>query len=194
MKSNKLKMQTYLNPVMLAYGVIIIVVKIICFAGNTLVTVLENGKEVEKEIKDVKKDEMVLVHNGKEKRYAKVEDNKMTEGDFEFYIVKAKDLKDPTKTKEVTITPEHIMITFDEKKEIKLLPAKDLKGNEIIDTEDGFHQIYEISKTKLKNKYMLSVKGGVVFANGIFISTICSGDNARDLKPTLEEWKKYQSE
>ena len=92
-------MQTYLNPVMLAYGVIIIVVKIICFAGNTLVTVLENGKEVEKEIKDVKKDEMVLVHNGKEKRYAKVIDNKTTEGDFEFYIVKAKHLKDPSKTK-----------------------------------------------------------------------------------------------
>jgi len=187
-------MQTYLNPVLLAYGTIIIIIKIICFAGNTLVKVLENGKEVEKEIKDVKKDEMVLVHNGKEKRYAKVIDNKTTEGDFEFYIVKAKHLKDPSKTKEVTITPEHIMITFDEKKEIKLLPAKDLKGNEIIDTEDGFHQIYEISKTKLKNKYMLSVKGGVVFANGIFISTICSGDNARDLKPTLEEWKKYQSE
>ena len=187
-------MQSYRHPVLVAYGTIIIIIKIICFAGNTLVKVLENGKEVEKEIKDVKKDEMVLVHNGKEKRYAKVMDNKTTEGDFEFYIVKAKDLKDPTKTKEVTITPEHIMITFDDKKEIKLLPAKDLKGNEIIDTEDGFHQIYEISKTTLKNKYMLSVKGGVVFANGIFISTICSGDNARDLKPTLEEWKKYQSE
>ena len=185
-------MQTYLVPGFILYFPLFFILR--CFTGNTLVKVLENGKEVEKEIKDVKKDEMVLVHNGKEKRYAKVEDNKMTEGDFEFYVVKVKDLKDPSKTKEVTITPEHIMITFDEKKEIKLLPAKDLKGNEIIDTEDGFHQIYEISKTKLKNKYMLSVKGGVVFANGIFISTICSGDNARDLKPTLEEWKKYQSE
>ena len=92
-------MQTYLHPVLLAYGTIIIIIKIICFAGNTLVKVLENGKEVEKEIKDVKKDEMVLVHNGKEKRYAKVMDNKTTEGDFEFYIVKAKHLKDPSKTK-----------------------------------------------------------------------------------------------
>ena len=187
-------MQTYLNPVMLSYGIIIIIIKIICFAGNTLVKVLENGKEVEKEIKDVKKDEMVLVHNGIEKRYAKVLDNKTKEGEFEFYIVKAKDLKDPSKTKEVTITPEHIMITFDEKKEIKLMAAKDLKGDEIIDTEEGFHQIYEINITKLNNKYMLSVKGGCVFANGIFISTICSGDNARDLKLTLEEWKKLQSE
>ena len=187
-------MQSYLNPVALSYGVIIIIIKFICFAGNTLVKVLKDDKIVEKEIKDVKKDEMVLVHNGIEKRYAKVLDNKTKEGEFEFYIVKAKDLKDPSKTKEVTITPEHIMITFDEKKEIKLMAAKDLKGDEIIDTEEGFHQIYEINKTKLNNKYMLSVKGGCVFANGIFISTICSGDNARDLKLTLEEWKKLQSE
>ena len=64
-------MQSYRHPVLVAYGTIIIIIKIICFAGNTLVKVLENGKEVEKEIKDVKKDEMVLVHNGKEKRYAK---------------------------------------------------------------------------------------------------------------------------
>ena len=185
-------MQTYLNPGFILYLPLIIILK--CFTGNTLVKVLENGKEVEKEIKDVKKDEMVLVHNGKEKRYAKVEDNKMTEGDFEFYVVKVQDLKDPSKTKEVTVTPEHVMITFENKNEMKLIVAKDLKGDEIVDTEDGFHQIYEISKKTLKNKYMLTVKGGIVFANGIFISTICSGENARDLKPTLEEWKKLQSE
>ena len=185
-------MQTYLVPGFILYFPLFFILR--CFTGNTLVKVLENGKEVEKEIKDVKKDEMVLVHNGKEKRYAKVEDNKMTEGDFEFYVVKVKDLKDPSKTKEVTVTPEHVMITFENKNEMKLIVAKDLKGDEIVDTEDGFHQIYEISKKTLKNKYMLTVKGGIVFANGIFISTICSGENARDLKPTLEEWKKLQSE
>ena len=103
-------------------------------------------------------------------------------------------MKNPSKTKEVTVTPEHVMITFENKNEMKLIVAKDLKGDEIVDTEDGFHQIYEISKKTLKNKYMLTVKGGIVFANGIFISTICSGENARDLKPTLEEWKKLQSE
>jgi hypothetical protein len=187
-------MQSYLNPAFVIYGTIVIIIRIICFAGNTLVKVVENGKEIEKEIKDVKKDEMVLVHNGYEKRYAKVLDNKKSEGEFEFFVIKAKNVKDPSKTKEVTITPEHIMITFDDKKEIKLVVAKDLKGDEIIDTEEGFHQIYEIEKKKLKDKYMLSVKGGCVFANGIFISTICSGDNAKDLKPTLEEWKKLQRE
>ena len=188
-------MQKFFPPIIIICAPSIIIFHLpICFAAFILVKVLENGKEVEKQIKDVKKDEMVLVHNGKEKRYAKVEDNKLTEGDFEFYEVKAKDLKDPSKTKEVTITPEHVMITFDDKKEIKLVAAKDLKGNEILDTEDGFYQIYEINKKILKNKYTLSVKGGVVFANGIFTSSICSGDNAQYLLPSLEEWKKYQSE
>ena len=120
-------MQSYLNPAFVMYGTIIIIIKIICFAGNTLVKVLENGKEIEKEIKDVKKDEMVLVHNGNEKRYAKVLDNKTTEGEFEFYTIKARNIKDSSKTKEVTITPEHIMITFDDKNEIKLIEAKKIK-------------------------------------------------------------------
>ena len=41
-------MQSYLHPVFVMYGTIIIIIKIICFAGNTLVKVLENGKEIEK--------------------------------------------------------------------------------------------------------------------------------------------------
>ena len=48
-------MQTYLHPGFILYLPLIIILK--CFTGNTLVKVLENGKEVEKEIKDVKKDE-----------------------------------------------------------------------------------------------------------------------------------------
>ena len=36
-----------------------------CFSGNTLVKVLENGKEIEKQIKDIRKDDLVLVHSGK---------------------------------------------------------------------------------------------------------------------------------
>ena len=182
-------------PIIIACGPVAIVIHLpLCFEGNTTVKVLENGKEVEKEIKDVKKDEMVLVHNGKEKRYAKVEDNKITEGDFEFYVVKVRDLKDSSKTKEITITPEHNMIILDENKNIKLVSAMDLKDNEIMDSEDGLCQIYEISKKTLKNKYSLSVKGGCVLANGIFTSSICSENNAQLLKPTLKDWKKYHSE
>ena len=185
-------MQIFPPVVIICGGFVIVVHLPICFFGNTKVKVLENGKVIEKEIKDLNIGDMVLVHSGNEKRYAKVLDNQITKGDFEYYEVKVKSLKDPSKTKEVIITPEHIMITLDEKKEIKLVAAKDLKGNEIMDTEDGLYQVFEIGKKTLKNKYSLSVKGGCVLANGIFISSICSGNNAKLLKPTLEEWEKFQ--
>ena len=97
-----------------------------------MVKVLENGKEVEKEIKDVKKNEIFLVHNGKEKRYARIEDYKMTEGDFEFYVVKIRELKDSSKAKE--------------NKDIKLVSAMNLKGNEIMDSVDWLCKIYEKRK------------------------------------------------
>ena len=165
-----------------------------CFSGNTLVKVLESGKEIEKQIKDIKKDDLVLVHYGKEKTYNKVLDNKVTEGDVEFYVVKVKSLEDPSKIKEIAITPEHLMIILDEKNEVKTVAAKNLKGDEIMDTEDGLCKVYEISKKTLKNKYTLSVKGGCILANGIFTSSICSGDEAKLLKPTLEEFKNFHLE
>ena len=184
-------MQLSAFPIIVLYKVVIIFV---CFADNTLVKILENGKEVLKKVSEIKKDEMALVFDGKEKKYAKVIDNKVTEGEFEFYIIKVRSINDENKTKELKVTGEHVMITFDEKKEHKLILAKELKGNEIVDTDDGFYKIYEIGKEVRKNKYMLSVKGGAVLANGIFVSTICSDNDAKVIKPTLEEWEKYQNE
>ena len=184
-------MQILPFPVIIFYKVVIIVV---CFSNDTLIKILENGKEVIKKVSDIKKDEMALVFDGKEKKYAKVIGNKVTEGEFEFYVIKVRSMNDPNKLKQLKVTGEHVMITFNEKKENKLILAKDLKGNEILDTEDGFYKIYEIGKEMRKNKYMLSVKGGAVLANGIFVSTICSDNDAKILNPTLEEWEKNQNE
>ena len=136
-------MQAAALPIIIVYKITVI---IICFSDDTLVKILDKGKEVIKKVSDIKKDEMALVFNGKKKRYAKVIDNKVTEGEFEFYVVKAKSLKDPERKKELKVTGEHVMITFDDKKEYKLVLAKELKGNEIIDTEEGYYQIYEIGK------------------------------------------------
>ena len=109
-------------------------------------------------------------------------------------MVRVKSLEDPSKLKEISVTPEHLMIVLDEKKEGKTVAAKNLKGDEIMDSEDGMCKVYEISKKTLKNKYTLSVKGGCILANGIFTSSICSGDDAKLLKPTLEEFKKFHLE
>lgn len=84
------------------------------------------------------------------------------------------------------------MITFDENHEIKLINAQDLKGNEYINTDDGLYQVYEINKEISDDKYNLVVKGGIVYANGVLVSTICSVEQAKIIKPTLEEWKYFQ--
>ena len=135
---------------------------------------------------------MVLVYNGKQKKFAKVLKNIKIEGKHEFYNIKMKNIKNNIKTKEIKVTGEHVMITFNKNKEIKLVNAEDLKGNEFIETDDGLYQIYEINKEINDNKYNLVVNGGVVYANGILVSTVCSKEEAKIIKPTMEECKKFQ--
>jgi len=135
---------------------------------------------------------MVLVYNGKQKRFAKVLKNIKIEGKHEFYNIKMKSIKNNIKTKEIKVTGEHVMITFNKNKDIKLVNAEDLKGNEFIETDDGLYQKYEINKEINDNKYNLVVNGGVVYANGILVSTVCSKEEAKIIKPTMEEWKKFQ--
>ena len=135
---------------------------------------------------------MVLVYNGKQKKFAKVLKNIKIEGKHEFYNIKMKNIKNNIKTKEIKVTGEHVMITFNKNKEIKLVNAEDLKGNEFIETDVGLYQIYEINKEINDNKYNLVVNGGVVYANGILVSTVCSKEEAKIIKPTMEEWKKFQ--
>ena len=63
-----------------------------------------------------------------------------------FLLDKTKSINDPNKKKEIKVTGEHVMVTFNDKKEHKLILAKELKGNELFDTDDGLYQIYEIGK------------------------------------------------
>ena len=168
------------------------ITKIFCFSDGTRIVVQENNEIVTKEIKEIKKDDKVLVYNGKQKKFAKVLKNIKIEGKHEFYEIKMKNLKNPEKTKEIKVTGEHIMITFNENKEIKLINAQDLKGNEYIETDEGLYQVYEINKEINENKYNLIVNGGVVYANGILISTVCSKEKAKIIKPTMDEWKQFQ--
>ena len=135
---------------------------------------------------------MVLVYNGKQKKFAKVLKNIKMEGKHGFYNIKMKNIKNNIKTKEIKVTGEHVMITFNKNKEIKLVNAEDLKGNEFIETDDGLYQIYEKNKEINDNKYNLVVNGGVVYANGILVSTVCSKEEAKIIKPTMEKWKKFQ--
>ena len=178
-----------INPIIIIWCGI---TKIFCFSDGTRIVVQENNEIVTKEIKEIKKDDKVLVYNGKQKKFAKVLKNIKIEGKHEFYEIKMKSLKNPEKTKEIKVTGEHIMITFSENKEIKLINAQNLKGNEYIETDEGLYQVYEINKEINENKYNLIVNGGVVYANGILISTVCSKEKAKIIKPTMDEWKQFQ--
>ena len=169
-------------------------IKIICFSVNTFITVHENNKDIKKRIDEVKEGDSVLVHIGDEKKYAKVMGNKKVEGKFEFYNIKMKNIKEPSKIKEIKVTGEHIMITFGKNEEMNLVHAKDLQVNELMHTDDGLYEIYEITKKIEETKYNLIVKGGVIYANDIFVSTICSEEKAQIIKPTKEEWQKFQDE
>ena len=137
---------------------------------------------------------MVLSYKGKEKKFTKVLDNIKVEGKHEFYEIKARKINEPEKTKKIKVTGENMIITFNNNKEIELMNAQDLTGKEYIKTADGLYQIYEINKEFDDDKYNLVVNGRVVYANGIFISTICSNEKekAKIIKPTLEEWQNYQ--
>ena len=185
----QIKKMAAINPIIIIWCGI---TKIFCFSDGTRIVVQENNEIVTKEIKEIKKDDKVLVYNGKQKKFAKVLKNIKIEGKHEFYEIKMKNLKNPEKTKEIKVTGEHIMITFSENKEIKLINAQNLKGNEYIETDEGLYQVYEINKEINENKYNLIVNGGVVYANGILISTVCSKEKAKIIKPTMDEWKQFQ--
>ena len=148
-----------INPVIIIWCGI---TKIFCFADGTRIVVQEDNRIITKNINEIKKDDMVLVYNGKQKRFAKVLKNIKIEGKHEFYNIKMKSIKNNVNTKEIKVTGEHVMITFDKNKEIN------------------------------DNKYNLVVNGGVVYANGILVSTVCSKEEAKIIKPTMEEWKKFQ--
>lgn len=183
------KSMAAINPIIIIWCGI---TKIFCFSDGTRIVVQEDNEIITKNINEIKKDDKVLVYNGKEKKFAKVLKNIKIEGEHEFYRIKMKSIKNSLKSKEIKVTGEHIMITFNENKEIRLVNAQDLKGNEFIETDDGLYQVYEISKEINTNKYNLIVNGGVVYANGILVSTVCSKEQAKIIKPTMEEWKSIQ--
>ena len=56
-------------------------------------------------------------------RFAKVLKNIKIEGKHEFYNIKMKSIKNNVNTKEIKVTGEHFIITFNKYKEIKSVNA-----------------------------------------------------------------------
>ena len=147
-----------------------------CFAKDTKVTVLNGSKQCKKFISEIKEDDLVLTFNGTEKIFSKVFKFRKNEGIFEFYLFKVKDEK--LNTKNISVTGNHTMIIFGrDKNDIKLKYACELKIGDLLRTNDGIFEIYEIERKMMYDSYQIKVEDGTVLANDILVSTINSEDN-----------------
>ena len=118
----------------------------------------------------------MLTFNGTDKIFTKVSKFKKNEGIFEFYIFKVKDEK--LNTKNISVTGNHTMIIFGrDKNDIKLKYACELKIGDLLRTNDGLFEVYEIEKKMMYDSYQIEVENGTVLANDILVSTIYSEDN-----------------
>lgn len=148
-----------------------------CFSANTKMKVIKDSKQFEKFVSEIQNDDMVLTFNGTNEVFAKVLETKKNEGIFEFYEIKLRDEK-KLKTKNISVTGNHIMIVFaEELNDTKLKYACQLKVGEFLRTTEGLFEIYEIEKKMMNDSYQISVENGTVLANDILVSTIYSEIN-----------------
>ena len=136
-----------------------------CFATNTQMIVLVNNEECKKSVDEIKKGDLVLTFDGKNKIFSKVIENKKNEGIFEFYEIQLKDGKN------ISVTGNHTMIVFDNNT-IKFKYACELKEGDLLRTNDGLHEISKINNEMMYNSYKISTEKGTVLANDVLVSTI----------------------
>ncbi len=154
-----------------------------CFAENTIIKILENNKEINKPISEIKLNDLVLTYENGNKKYTKVNFFKKYEDDFEFYEIKAK-LGDKIKT--ICVTGNHIMICYDKNmSEARYLTAEKVTKNDYFYTVDGLYQIYEINVKTKRNKYSLGVEEGAIIASDILVT--CFNYNDVNKSASIEE-------
>ena len=138
-----------------------------CFSTNTKMIVLEKNEECKKSVSEIRKGDLVLTFDGKEKVFSKVIENKLNEGIFEFYEIQLKNGSN------ISVTGNHTMIVFDkDAKEIKFKFACELKVGDLLRTKDGLHEIMKINNEMKYNSYQISTEKGTVLANDVLVSTI----------------------
>ena len=154
-----------------------------CFGENTSIKVLENNKEINKPISEIKLNDLVLTYENGNKKYTKVNFFKKYEDDFEFYEIKAK-LGDKVKT--IVVTGNHIMICYDKNmSEARYLTAEKVTKDDYFYTVDGLYQIYEINVKTKRNKYSLGVEEGAIIASDILVT--CFNYNDVNKSTSIEE-------
>jgi len=161
-----------------------------CFSRNTKIIVNENNNISQKNIYEIKKDDLILTLVNGEKKFTKVKYTKEYDDEFEFYEFKC--MKDG-KMKSITVTNNHIMIVYNKNMDEKRYKTADkvIKDVDYFYTTDGLYQVIEINIFKKKYKYALGVDEGAIIADDILVSCLNMNDVSKNLSlnDMIEKYK-----
>jgi len=164
-----------------------------CFSRNTSITVNENGKILKKFIQDIKVDDLILTLVDQKNVFTKVKYKKNYDADeYKFYEFKC---FKGEKMKKITVTHNHIMITYDkENKQVKFKTAENIiKNKDYFETTDGLYQVKEIRVLNMEYKYALGVEEGSILADDVLVSCFnFDAFNKGQLKKEIFEKFKYK--
>ena len=154
-----------------------------CFAENTIIKVLENNKQIDKKISEIKLNDLVLIYQNGNLKYSKVNFFEKYEDEYKFYEIK---IKSENKTKKIMVTGNHIMICYNEDMtNARYVTAENVKINDYFNTIDGLYKVYEINVKSKRNKYSLGVEEGVILASDILVT--CFNYNEINKNLSLDE-------
>ena len=161
-----------------------------CFSRDTKIIVNENNNISQKNIYEIKKDDLILTLVNGEKKFTKVKYTKEYDDEFEFYEFKC--MKDG-KMKSITVTNNHIMIGYNKNMDEKRYKTADkvIKDEDYFYTTDGLYQVIEINIFKKKYKYALGVDEGAIIADDILVSCLNMNDVSKNLSlnDMIEKYK-----
>ena len=161
----------------------------LCFSPETKIITLEKNMEKKRSVSELKVGDLVQTFNGKEKAYTKVIDNTKNEGVFEFYEIKVKD--ENSNAKKISVTGNHTMIAFNKDKEISFKFACELKLGDLLRTNNGLFEIYEINHEMKYDSYKIITEKGSILANDILVSTIYveGNNNSKEINRLIDSIK-----
>lgn len=159
-----------------------------CLSEEMKISVYENQKIIEKNITEIKRNDLILTYKDEKPTFTKVISNIKTEGEFEFIEFK---LSQGEKERKITVTDNHSMIVF-RKKGKYILYAKNVEKGDYFKADDGLYEVKQISKMTLQNKYTLTTEEGTALTSGIFVSTICESEIKENIsfEEAISKWRK----
>ena len=150
-----------------------------CFSPDTSFIVFKNEKEIKKNISEIKEGDFVLTLEGNHKIYTKVLENKLIDSSCPSYRFLLKDPQNDNKTKNISVTGNHLMIVFRQNNQISIVQAGRLKIGEILRTDEGMYVISDINRYKGEKSYQFITESGTALADGILTTTIYAEKDMR---------------